>query len=86
MDRLSIPLQRHWRCTRRLTTALLAVWFVVTFGGAWFARDLTTAFNGWPFSFWLAAQGALIVYALLVWGYARAMARLDRAHRPAGDE
>lgn len=86
MDRVPTDAQRHWRRTRRLTLALLAVWFAVTFGGAWFARDLTGVFNGWPFSFWLAAQGALVVYALLVWGYARAMARLDRAHDRARAE
>ena len=38
---------------------LLAIWFVVTFVVAYFARDLTFNFFGWPFSFWVAAQGAV---------------------------
>jgi putative solute:sodium symporter small subunit len=47
---------------------------------AFFARELSFKFFGWPFSFWVGAQGALIVYVLLVAVYARAMARLDEAH------
>ena len=75
------PNQRaYWRRTLRLTAALMVVWFVVTFGVAFFARDLSFHFFGWPFSFWVGAQGALIVYVLLVAVYARAMARLDEAH------
>ena len=73
--------QRHheyWRKTLQITGVLLAIWFVVTFVVAYFARSLTFNFFGWPFSFWVAAQGALIVYVLLIWYYARHMNRLDR--------
>lgn len=64
---------------RRLTVtaALLAGWFAVTFGLAYFARDLQFNFLGWPFSFWVGAQGALIAYWLITWVYARTMSRLD---------
>ena len=37
-------------------------------------------FFGWPFSFWMGAQGALIVYVALIWYYARTMNRLDREY------
>lgn len=75
------PNQRaYWRKTLRLTGVLLAVWFVVTFGVAFFARELSFVFLGWPFSFWVGAQGALVVYVLIVAFYAHAMARLDEAH------
>ena len=70
----------HWRSNLRLTSVLLAVWFAVTFGVAYFARELDFNFFGWPFSFWVAAQGALIVYVAITWYYARAMERLDREH------
>ena len=52
----------YWRKTLWITGVLLAIWFVVTFVVAYFARSLTFNFFGWPFSFWVAAQGALIVY------------------------
>jgi putative solute:sodium symporter small subunit len=69
---------RHWRRTRRLTASLLLVWFVVGFVVTWFARDLDFPFFGWPFSFWVAAQGGIIVFVVLLAVYARRMVRLDR--------
>jgi putative solute:sodium symporter small subunit len=71
--------RRHWRATRHLTALLLAVWFIVGFGVSWFARDLDFAFFGWPFSFWVAAQGGTIVFVVLIVVYAWRMARHDRA-------
>lgn len=70
----------YWRKNLRITAGLLVIWFVVTFVVAYFARELSFTFFGWPFSFWVAAQGALIVYVLLVWYYARCMNRLDIEH------
>jgi len=75
--------QRHheyWSKTLGITGMLLLVWFVVTFVVAYFARDLTFNFFGWPFSFWVAAQGALIVYVLIIWYYAWRMNRLDQEY------
>ena len=69
---------RHWRRTQRLTVSLLLVWFAVGFVVTWFARDLDFPFFGWPFSFWVAAQGGIIVFVVLLAVYARRMARLDR--------
>jgi putative solute:sodium symporter small subunit len=69
---------RHWRRTRGLTAALLLVWFVVGFVVTWFARDLDFPFFGWPFSFWVAAQGGIILFVVLNAVYAHRMARLDR--------
>lgn len=69
----------YWRTNLRITAALLIVWFGVTFGAAFFARDLSFDFFGWPFGFWVAAQGALLVYLGLIGLYAWLMNRLDRA-------
>lgn len=69
---------RHWRRTRQLTAALLLAWFLVGFVVTWFARDLDFPFFGWPFSFWVAAQGGIVVFVVLLVIYARRMARNDR--------
>jgi putative solute:sodium symporter small subunit len=71
----------YWHRTLWLTLALLALWALVTFAPAWWARDLNriTVF-GWPLAFYMGAQGSLIVYVLIVWIYARAMDRLDRRY------
>lgn len=76
----------YWQKTLNVTGVLLAIWFVVTFVVAYFARDLTFNFFGWPFSFWVAAQGALIVYVLLIGYYAWHMNRLDREYNVAEAE
>lgn len=68
----------YWQRNLRLTGVLLAIWFVVTFVFGYFARDLSFSFFGWPFSFWVGAQGALVVYMLIIWFYARSMNRLDQ--------
>lgn len=67
-----------WRRTRRLTMTLLAIWFGVTFAAIFFARELAglTLF-GWSVSFYMAAQGALLIYLAIVGIYALAMRRLD---------
>jgi putative solute:sodium symporter small subunit len=67
----------YWSRNLTLIAALLAVWFGVTFGVAFFARELSFEFFGWPFSFWVASQGAIGVYLLIVVIYTRRMDRLD---------
>jgi putative solute:sodium symporter small subunit len=62
----------------------MPIWATVTFGIGYFARELDFTMLGWPFSFWVGAQGALIVYVALVACYAKAMNRLDRLTN-AGD-
>ena len=70
----------YWRKNRIAIAALLMIWFVVTFGVSYFARDLNFNFFGWPFSFWMGAQGALLVYCLIIGFYAWYMNRLDIEH------
>lgn len=72
--------REYWRKNLRITGVLLGIWFVVTYVVAFFARDLSFTFFGWPFSFWVAAQGALVVYVVIIWYYARTMNRLDNEH------
>lgn len=70
--------KEYWNKNLRLTAGLLAVWFVVTFVFSFFARELNQlTFLGFPLGFYVGAQGALIVYVLIVWYYARRMNRLD---------
>lgn len=70
-------LDEYWRRNLNITAILLAIWFVVTFVVGWFARDLSFNFFGWPFSFYVGAQGSLIVYCVIIWFYARYMNNMD---------
>ena len=78
--------QEYWRKNLWITGILLAIWFVVSYVVGYFARDLNFNFFGWPFSFWVGAQGALIVYVAIIWYYARYMNRLDNEYGVAEEE
>jgi putative solute:sodium symporter small subunit len=70
----------HWERTRRLTGILLAIWFFVTFSVIFFARELShLSLFGWPISYYMAAQGATLVYVIVVGFYAWRMRVLDGA-------
>ncbi|MFM8677789.1 MAG: DUF4212 domain-containing protein [Burkholderiaceae bacterium] len=70
--------QEYWSKTLRLTAVLLAVWFIVTYVVGFYARDLSFNFFGWPFAFYMGAQGSLIIYILIIWYYSRTMNKLDQ--------
>lgn len=72
--------QEYWGKNLRITGILLAIWFVVTYVIGYFARDLSFSFFGWPFAFWVGAQGALVVYVAIIFFYARYMNNLDIAY------
>ena len=76
----------YWRRTRRLTLLLLCAWFAVTSGVIFFARELSEiSLFGWSFSYYMAAQGTIFIYVLLVGVYAWRMPRLDRMLKDADD-
>lgn len=78
--------RRYAGANRRLTLWLLAAWCAVTFVVPFFARDLNFSFFGWPFSFWVASQGALIAYLVIAWSYARWMNRRDQIEAEASGQ
>jgi putative solute:sodium symporter small subunit len=79
----------YWRRNLRLTALLMVIWFLVTFVVGYYADAtwLRFEFFGWPFSFYMGAQGSLIIYLAIIWFYARYMNRLDREYGVGeGDE
>jgi putative solute:sodium symporter small subunit len=67
----------YWRKNLYLTRVLLAIWFIVSFVVSWFARELNEIVLIGPLGFYMGAQGALIVYVLIIGYYARRMNQLD---------
>lgn len=61
----------------RLTVLLLAAWAIASFGLPFWARNLSFNLWGRPFHFWMAAQGALLVFLLIVAIYAWLMNRWE---------
>jgi putative solute:sodium symporter small subunit len=81
MLKLTEKHQEYWRKNLNLTMLLLVIWFVVTFVMGWYARPLAEInFFGWPLSFYMAAQGSLIIYILIIWYYAVRMGKLDEEY------
>lgn len=71
--------KEYWRRTLRITAILMAIWFVVTYVVIWFAVPLNQfTFLGFPFAFYMGAQGSLVVYVVLIVFYAWYMNRMDR--------
>lgn len=72
----------------RMRAALLVVWALASFGVAFFARDLDQVLAGWPLNYWLAAQGAVLVFmgivVLYAWWMNRVEARQSAAERKDG--
>ena len=71
--------KEYWRRTLRITAILLSIWFLVTYVVIFFAVPLNQfTFLGFPFAFYMGAQGALAVYVAIIVFYAWYMNRLDR--------
>jgi putative solute:sodium symporter small subunit len=73
-------LAEYWKRTLRLTVTLLAVWFLAGYVLAillapWLNRF---TFLGGPLGYWVAQNGAIYVFWVLILVYAVAMNRLDR--------
>lgn len=72
----------------KLKAGLLLLWALVSFGATYFARDLQVlVFGSWPLGYWIAAQGAVLVFIGIVVVYGWAMNRFERqdAERLAAD-
>jgi putative solute:sodium symporter small subunit len=80
----------YWVRNVRLVTALLAVWFAVSFGlGILLAGPLNAVRlpgTGFKLGFWFAQQGSIYVFVVLIWVYVRRMNRLDREFGVSEDE
>ena len=68
---------RTQRSLRRLALVLLGVWAAASFGVAYWARELSFLWGDWPFSFWMTAQGSVLVFLAITVIYAAVANRLD---------
>ena len=68
--------KQYWQINLRMTSILLAIWFVATFVMGWYARELNEITIIGPLGFYMGAQGALIIYVAIIWFYASFRTRL----------
>jgi putative solute:sodium symporter small subunit len=71
--------EEYWRYNVRLTTILLAIWFVVTYiiSGVLAGWLNNYSILGFPLGYYMAAQGSLAIYVIEIAIYARLMNRKD---------
>ena len=70
----------YWRANLRILAILMSIWFTVSFGcGILFVDQLNQIKLGcFQFGFWMAQQGSIYVFLVLIFVYVRFMNKLDR--------
>ncbi|MEN8771940.1 MAG: DUF4212 domain-containing protein [Akkermansiaceae bacterium] len=72
---------RYWKAQLKCVGALLSIWFMVSFGCGILLRDWLDAsvpkVGSAPFGFWMAQQGSIICFVLILVAYAAWMARIE---------
>ena len=74
--------QAYWHENLRIVAWLMAVWFFVSYGcGILFVEQLNKIeLGGFKFGFWMAQQGSIYVFVVLIFIYVRLMNRLDEKY------
>ena len=72
----------YWKKNITYVLLLLAVWFLVAYCCAIFWKDNLDAvrISGLKLGFWIAQQGAIYVFVVLIFVYIWLMNRLDKEH------
>ena len=74
--------QAYWRTNLRYVATLLSIWFAVSLLGSVLLVDAldTIQVFGFKLGFWLAQQGSIYTFVVLIFVYAWLMNRLDKRH------
>ena len=69
----------YWQANLRLIAKLLLIWFSVPFLGGIVFVDLLNEvrFGGYKLGFWIAQQGSIYLFVVLIFIYAKQMNKLD---------
>ena len=72
----------YWRSNLRILAALMSVWFIISFGcGILFVDTLNKiSIGGAKLGFWMAQQGSIICFVIILIVYNVLMRRLDDKH------
>jgi putative solute:sodium symporter small subunit len=73
--------EAHWRKTTRLMLTHLGVWFFFGYVIHMFViplNSITIPVLGFPLGFYMAAQGSLIVFVVMLFMFARQQDKIDR--------
>lgn len=70
----------YWAANLRIIWICIAVWTVVSYGFGILLRPALSGIKvgGTDLGFWFAQQGSILVFIVLIFGYAVYMNRIDR--------
>lgn len=73
----------YWRANTRLIRNLLIIWVIVSLGLSILGvSPLNNIMLGkLPFGFWMAQQGSIFVFVILIFVYAVQMDKIDRKYK-----
>ena len=72
----------YWKKNIRIVLSLLAVWFFVSFGMGILFVDVLDNFRffGFKLGFWMAQQGSIFCFVILIFVYVYRMNKLDHQY------
>jgi len=78
----------YWKENIRLVLSLLGIWFLVSFGMAILFVDIldNIRFFGFKFGFWMAQQGSIYCFVILIFIYVYKMNKLDHKYGVSEDQ
>ena len=88
--------QSYWKGNLKIVLSLMAVWFFISFVCGILLVDVLDSIRigGFKLGFWIAQQGSIFVFVILVFIYIKLMDRLDaeyenstsaKSHNKEGD-
>ena len=72
----------YWKENIRIVLSLLSVWFLVSFGMSILFVDYLDNFRffGFKLGFWMAQQGTIYFFVVIIFVYVYKMKKLDRKY------
>ncbi len=71
----------HWADTQRLTYIMVGLWVFFSFVIHMFSATLNKiVILGFPLGFYMAAQGSLIIFVIMLFWFASAQDKVDRRY------
>jgi putative solute:sodium symporter small subunit len=78
----SSQINAYWKDNIRIVLSLLSVWFLVSFGMSILFVDYLDNFRffGFKLGFWMAQQGSIYFFLVIIFVYVYKMKKLDRKY------
>jgi putative solute:sodium symporter small subunit len=74
----SVNSAEYWQKTKGLMVTCMVIWFIFSFGIHFFVESLNTiSILGFPLGFYMAAQGSLIIFVVLIFWFAKRQNDID---------